>query len=351
MATMRDVARRAGVSTSTVSFVVNGTRPVAPATRLRVEAAMADLGFRRNVLARALASNRTRIVALVFPALEHRLGSTAMSIVTSAAVAASERGFHLVLWPVSTDPHQLEEYVSGGLVDALTLMEVTLDDPRVDVVTRLGVPFGLMGRPQDTDGLSYVDMDFEGAVERGLDHLTELGHRRIALLIGELDSPGLTSYGPIVRTTDAFERGMAARGLTPLLLPAHQTPADGRRAAHRLRSAHPDVTAVLVLNEEAVYGFAGELERTGVRVPQDLSVLALATSPDPISRADPVVSSFVAPGTEMGRLAVAQMLHLLDEPDAPPTQTLVPMELHLAGSTARLADAPASSAPSRKVIR
>ena len=339
MATMRDVARRAGVSTSTVSFVVNGTRPVAPATRARVEAAMADLGFRRNVLARALASNRTRIVALVFPALEHRLGSTAMSIVTSAAVAASERGFHLVLWPVSSDPRQLEEYVSGGLVDAVTLMEVTLDDPRVDVLARLGVPFALMGRPQVSDGLSFVDMDFEDAVERGLDHLTSLGHERIALLIGELESPALTSYGPIVRTTHAFERVMRARGLEPVVLRAHQSPAAGRDAAHRLRDVHPDVTAVLVLNEQAVYGFVGELELTGVKVPEDLSVLAVATSPDPISRADPVVSSFVAPGTEMGRLAVEQMLHLLDEPQAPPTQTLVPMELQIAGSTARVPDA------------
>ena len=73
MATMRDVAERAGVSIATVSFVVNNTKPVTAATRRADRGAMAELGFRRNVVARALASRRTRIIALAYPALEHRL--------------------------------------------------------------------------------------------------------------------------------------------------------------------------------------------------------------------------------------------------------------------------------------
>ena len=73
-ATMQDVAERAGVSIATVSFVVNNTKPVTPETRVRIEQAMADLGFRRNVVARALASRRTRIIALVYPALDHGIG-------------------------------------------------------------------------------------------------------------------------------------------------------------------------------------------------------------------------------------------------------------------------------------
>ncbi len=333
MATMRDVALRAGVSIATVSFVVNNTKPVTPPTRAKVEAAMEELGFRRNVLARALASQRTRIVALVFPALEHRLGSTAMSIVTSSAVTASKRGFNLVLWPVSADPQQLEDYASGGLVDGVILMEVTLDDPRIPVLERRATPFSLLGRTSDTGEMPFVDMDFEGAVRDGLDHLAELGHSRMALLIGELDSPALAGYSPIERSAEAFRDEMVARGLDPVVFTARQNPAAGRDAARRFREEHPDITGVLVLNEEALYGFVGQLGRDGVAVPGELSVLGLATSPDPIAMADPVVSAYVAPGEEMGRLAVESILARLENPGSRPIQQLVPMTFRSSGTT------------------
>ena len=102
--TMRDVAVRAGVSIATVSFVVNGSKPVREHTRLRIEQAMAELGFQRNVVARALASRQTRILALAYPALEHRLGWSIHDFVTSAAQGAADAGYHLVLWPVTTTP-------------------------------------------------------------------------------------------------------------------------------------------------------------------------------------------------------------------------------------------------------
>ena len=82
-ATMKDVAERAGVSIATVSFVINNTKRVTPETRLRIETAMADLGFRRNVVARALASRRTRIIALVYP--RWSTGSAARSPTSSPA--------------------------------------------------------------------------------------------------------------------------------------------------------------------------------------------------------------------------------------------------------------------------
>jgi DNA-binding LacI/PurR family transcriptional regulator len=89
MVTMRDVADRAGVSIATVSFVVNGTKPVSADTRTRIERAMADLGFRRNAVARALASRRTHILAMAYPALDHELSSSSLEFFTSAAATAA----------------------------------------------------------------------------------------------------------------------------------------------------------------------------------------------------------------------------------------------------------------------
>lgn len=302
MVTMQDVADRAGVSLTTVSFVVNGTKRVAPSTRARVEEAMADLGYRRNVLARALASRRSHIVALVFPALQHRLGSTALSIVTAAARAATERGFNVVLWPVD-DVAQLDDYLSGGLVDGVLLMEVTADDPRVALLVERDVHFGLVGRTEDTTGLSYVDMDFAGMVATGLDHLIELGHRRVALFLGDPGGPAWSGYGPVARTEQAYLAEAARRGLDPVVVRSAQDPRSGRRAATALAEDHPDVTAVLVLNELALSGIVNGLVAAGRTVPDDVSVLGLATSAADLETADPAVSAVVAPGASSARAA------------------------------------------------
>lgn len=333
MVTMQDVADRAGVSLTTVSFVVNGTKRVAPATRARVEEAMADLGYRRNVLARALASRRSHIVALVFPALQHRLGSTALSIVTAAARAATERGFNVVLWPVD-DVAQLDDYLSGGLVDGVLLMEVTADDPRVALLVERDVHFGLVGRTEDTTGLSYVDMDFAGMVATGLDHLTELGHRRVALFLGDPGGPAWSGYGPVARTEQAYLAEAARRGLDPVVVRSAQDPRSGRRAATALVADHPDVTAVLVLNELALSGFVNGLVAAGRTVPDDVSVLGLATSAADLETADPAVSAVVAPGAELGARSVDGLVDRLTDPTAAPTHDLLPGTLRLVGSTA-----------------
>ena len=99
---------------------------------------MQELGFRRNVVGRALASKRTRIIALLFPALQHSFSGTVVHFFTSAAAAARELGYNLVLWPISNDAGQTTELTSSGLVDGVILMEI-LPIVREDNV-RGGVP-------------------------------------------------------------------------------------------------------------------------------------------------------------------------------------------------------------------
>src|SRR5687767_13886197 len=103
MSTMHDVARRAQVSVSTVSYVLTGTRPISQPTRDRVLAAMAELDYQPNAMARGLASRRSRILGLLLPMDERGLGATETAFVTGAAAAASRAGYHLVLSPVGAD--------------------------------------------------------------------------------------------------------------------------------------------------------------------------------------------------------------------------------------------------------
>ena len=204
--TMRDVAERAGVSIATVSFVVNNTKPVKPKTRERIESAMAELGFQRNLVARALASRRTRILALVYPAQEHPMDRTSLEFVLSAARTAKDADHHLVIWPIANQSEELQEVAGQGLVDGVVLMEVQLDDPRVAVLQRAGLPFALIGRTRDLEGLASVDIDFDSTIALAVHHLVDLGHRRIVLVTGDQEDDTLPHYAPFVRQVQAFLR-------------------------------------------------------------------------------------------------------------------------------------------------
>jgi DNA-binding LacI/PurR family transcriptional regulator len=317
MATMRDVAELAGVSIATVSFVVNGTKRVAPATEQRISAAMAELGYRRNVVARGLASGRTRVIALLYPAFEHQLGRTALAMVTSAAEAAARRGYSLVLWPTGDDAEQVSELISGGLVDGALLMEVQLDDPRVHRLSVAGLPFALIGRTREPGAYPYVDIDFETTVHDAVDYLEGLGHSRIALIhrgrrpaSGAIDERG--GHGPVVRVSDAYGRAMRARGLPSEVFECAASPLAGREAAQEMMRRAPATTAVLVLNEEAASGVASGLRRAGVDVPRDVSVLSLSSSREVGALSDPILSTMSAPSSEMGSRGADALIDLLE---------------------------------------
>ncbi|WP_123519949.1 LacI family DNA-binding transcriptional regulator [Frigoribacterium sp. PhB24] len=309
---MREVAARAGVSIATVSFVVNGSRSVSPTTHQRVTDAMAELGYTNNVVARALASKRTRIVALLFPALEERLGGIALRMFMSAATRASELGYHLVLWPSGETERDVRDLVSGRLVDGVLVMEVQLHDSRVEALLELGLPFVSMGRTSQNDRVPFVDMDFEEAVEQALDHLESLGHQSIGLVLEDFSASPIVGYGPAARTEEAFRRSVARRGLRSASVTCGPSSAGGRRAAHDLVAALPDVTGVLIMKDDATGGLLSGLAGTGRHVPDDVSVVSLASSTANGAATEPTLTTLDAPGVEMGRLAVESLVARLD---------------------------------------
>jgi DNA-binding LacI/PurR family transcriptional regulator len=345
MVTMRDVAKRADVSIATVSFTVNNSKAVSPATRARVEQAMEELGFRRNMVARALASRRTRVIALLYPALQQRLSGTAAKFFTSAAKTAGELGYTLVLWPVSADAEQITDLTAGGLVDGVLLMQVQLDDPRVDRLVESGTPFAMIGRTRDPSGLTFVDIDSENTTVAALDYLTGLGHRRIALLTSEGGS-ALPHFGPTERTRETYLTEMRGRGLDPALFACGETPADGRLAARELRERASDATAVMVLNENAAFGLLNELRHLGVSVPRDMSILSVGSSPEIAAIADPELTLMISPADELGRMGVEALIDRLEGREERGNHTLVMCAFQEGSSTAPPPDRASGDRPS-----
>lgn len=333
MVTMQDVAQRAGVSIATVSFVLNNTKPVTAATRAKIELAMAELGFRRNMVARALASRRTHIIAMAYPALDHRFGLSAAEFFTSAADAARKQDYHLVLWPVGNDGAELTELVGQGLVDGVVLMEVQLDDPRIGILQATAMPFALIGRTTELDGLEHVDIDFDTTVEEAVGHLYELGHRRLLMIAGDLSDPRFHTYGPYVRTEAAYRRVAAEYGVQTVIINCADTTRSGQEAAAKVLSEYAETTAVLVVNEYAALGVASGLKKGGLDIPRDISVLALLMATETARLADPELTFMRTPGPELGQLGTDSLIRQLEGADPLPPQ-LVPAKLHHGGTTA-----------------
>lgn len=334
---MRDVARRANVSIATVSFTLNNNKPVAPATRARVELAIEELGFRRNEVARALASRKSHILAVLYPALQHRFGGTAVHFFTSAARRASELGYNLILCPISNDAGQLNDLTASGLVDGVLLMEVQLDDPRVDRLRAAGTPFALIGRTRDPADLTYVDIDFETTIQASIDHLSGLGHTKVALLTGSVGSSQLKDYGPVVRAEATYRQVMDDRNSPAVLLSCDETPASGRDAANRLLELTPETTAVIVMNEQAAFGLVSGLIRRGVRVPEDVSVISISSTAEMAAISDPTLTLMASPGVDLGKMGVEALIARLEgRANEAETQTLVPCHFIAGESTAHV---------------
>ena len=333
MATMQDVANLAQVSLSTVSCALSGSRPVSAATRERIDKAMRQLDFRPNAIARSLASRRSRILALTFPGAENRFGNTIMEFVSSAASAARDRGYHLVVWPYAVDQaEEMCDMSQQGLADGVIVMEVRLADPRIKALAAANVPFTLIGRDSPETDSRSVDIDFDATAEQAVAHLAALGHRTVGFL-NHSDASRIDGYGPTLRGQLAFDRAVARHGLIPVSRYCDENPLAGRAAITEMRTSHPDLTALVAMNEDALFGVVAELHRSGVAVPDDFSLVSIVSSRPVSEMLDPVLTTLHSPGAELGRQGVHALLDQLDGAAELAAPVLVPCTLELGAST------------------
>jgi len=333
MATITDVARLAGVSVSTVSYVLSGTRPISAATALKVRAAMDELGYQPNAFARGLASRRTRTLGLMFPTPERGLGVTELEFITSAAQACREAKYQMVLWTTQIhESAELKALTGSGLVDGVIVMEVRLVDERIDLLREAGLPFTLIGQTQNTQDLSYVDIDFEATVREAVRHLTELGHTQIALLTRS-ESEFIDRYGPTVRVNDAFAAVMAERGLTSRALPCADDPEAGRVAFADFLDDSPDLSAIISMNDRATVGVIDAIEGAGWSVPGDFSVMSLVTSATVAQLSRPRLTTLAPQTALLSRRAVHKLVAQIEGTDPPDESPLLPCLLDMGATT------------------
>jgi len=276
VATLGDVARRAGVSVSVVSRVLSdapGAR-VSAETRNRVRDAATALGYRPNFAGRALRAARTDVVALVVPDLTNAFATELMLGVEDEA---RDRGYTVLLGR-SEDLEPAGELVSRlfgeGRVDGM-LLQVPDDRPPAEVAALLQAPHAVVFLHALVEGHGGVVLDDAAGARLATEHLLALGHRQLALV------GGLPQCSTARRRADGFAAALAAAHLslpgTPgtLITQLGYRPEEGRAALRRLVAAAQPPTGLVVANLNAAIGVLGEARRLGLRVPEDLSVVAV----------------------------------------------------------------------------
>ncbi|GIM93674.1 LacI family DNA-binding transcriptional regulator [Paractinoplanes toevensis] len=327
-----EIARRAGVSRSTVSYALSGRRSVSPETKQRIQAVIDEIGYRPNAAARALKEGRTRTLGLVIPPASLRLTDMQLGFVASVVEAAARADLDVLLSPSGGDhDRSFERIVSGRRVDGVLLMEIRLEDERVGRLRQAGLPFVTIGHTADPHGTSWIDVDYAGLVARCVHHLADLGHRTIALLNR---SPELLAagYGPAHRAQAGFAEAVRQRGLSGIELPCADDPAAGEEWLEQLREHHPDVTAVTTVNEAAMPGLQRGIERLGVAVPGELSIAGVAAR-HWAEGFRPQLTAADVPALEMGSHAVELLLERIATPTHPHRHLLLAPPISLRDST------------------
>lgn len=326
-----EIAQRAGVSRSTVSYALSGKRAVSKETRQRIQAVIDELDYHPNATARALKEGRTRTIGLVIPPASLRLTEVQLGFVASVVEAAARTDLDVLLSPCGGDhDRSFERIMRGGRVDGVILMEIRIHDDRVTRLQRTGLPFVTIGRTADPQGISWVDVDYAALVSRCVNHLADLGHRNIALinLSVELVAAG---YGPAQRASSGFAATTVERGITGIDLCCADDPADGESCLERLHTEHPEVTGIVTINEAALPGIHRAIARAAISVPKELSITGVVVRQLAEEFHPPLTVADLP--TEMGASAVELLLERIASPEAPVRHRLLAPPISLRDST------------------
>ena len=303
-ATIRDVARLAGVSPSTVSRTLSMPAMVNATTRARVAAAVEQLGYHPNRAARGLITGRTGTIGLVVPDLANPFFASVVK-----GVQARARRSDLAVFVADTDEDSLAEV---GLVRALSKQVdgVVLCSPRSSDadLSAIAEDTTVVLVNRAAAGIPGVTYDNEGGMRQAVAHLVALGHRRIAWVGGPVTSWSTQHRGLGLR--NAVEQHRAEVVAVGNFAPTYE---GGMAAADQVVST--GATAVVTYNDLVAIGLLARLHARGISVPGDLSVVGV----DDIAMsrmARPALTTVRLPKQEAGRIAVELLLTLLDDPDS-----------------------------------
>jgi len=333
--TIADVAKAAGVSVPTVSRILNKKEYVADETRQRVLDVIRELGYAPHTQARRLRGGASMTLALHYPIEDpHELSRFIETpYITGAAAAASEKEYYLNFLVSQLTPETLLNMHRSNQIDGIILLQVRMDDWRVNLLRPLNYQFVMLGRCADLDDLSFIDLHFEAAMLGAFDYLVELGHRNIGFLTYP-ESWSMSGIGPAVRSLDGYEHALSQYGLHSCYREIGlNSVEEGFEGTIDLLQENPDLTAIITVSHLTAAGSIKALTQNGRDVPRDCSVMAIGFGGDFASVVTPSLTTLEWSPYEISYQATILMTEKLGNAELPAQQILVPPKLVVREST------------------
>jgi DNA-binding LacI/PurR family transcriptional regulator len=340
---IKDVAREAGVSTATVSHVINKTKYVTDETREKVLRAIERCNYYPNAHARTLASGRSKMIGLLVSDISNPFFP---ELVKSIEAAAFERGYDLVLSNTNYEPERTSHYVRRFIerkVTGVAMMTSELDTALIEELARREVSVVFLDLGQPGLHMSNLRVNYESGIEEAILHLVSLGHREISFISGP------AHLRSAARRNESFRNSMRRHlpDTRALVYGGDFKIEGGRRAAREILEARELPTAVVAANDMMALGAMVEFQSAGLNVPRDVSVVGF----DDIafaSLAVPHLTTICLPRVDLGRRAVEALMTTIENPEQPGVEINIPTYLIMRGSTAPARTAPPAGGHARR---
>lgn len=332
MTTIKDVARAAGVAASTVSRVLAGSSRISPDTHEKVRAAMRELNYHPNAIARSLASKSTHTLGMVIARSAEQAFANPFfaEVLRGIGSAIAAEGYNLML-TMAANPQEERSACMKLLrqrrVDGVILTSARTRDRLVDDLLKEAFPFVLIGRVPESRPVNWVNNDNVAVGSMAAEHLLSKGHRRIALIHGPADMVvsadrrqgyvgALEAAGVPVRPEYDEDGGFTKEG--------------GHRAMHRLLQLPEPPTAVFCLDDSMAVGALMALKELG----KQRAVAIVGVNDDPLTQLiDPPLTTIRIPVFDLGATAARTLIDLLARKNSSPRQVILPSQLVVREST------------------
>jgi LacI family transcriptional regulator len=335
---LKELSKNLGLSQTTVSRALNGYPEVSEATRDRVMRAAERHNYRPNTRAKGLATGRAMAIGHVIPiAGKHEMVNNPIfgDFVAGAGETYTRNGYDMVLSIVESEneEHIYRTLKSRGTVDGVVVHAPRMQDPRIALLTELGMPFVVHGRVSGADTpYSWLDVNNRRAFERATDFLLDLGHRRIGLI------NGLEYMDFAHRRRSGYETALIGRGIPidPAIMRSDDmTEGFGYTSAQDMLAVPDAPTAFLVSSMICAIGVRRALEDRGLTIGKDVSVV---THDDELSYLQngsdvPVFTATRSSVREAGRRVADMLLARIADPDMPPSTQMLEAQLMVGEST------------------
>lgn len=335
--TSSDVAKHAGVSRTTVSFVLNGvtTANISEETRERVLAAATELGYVPDAAAQALARGRAQTVGIVFTRPEPLPdgGFMRYHIVEGLMAVARQHGMGVLVdsVPPAEVADTYRQLARTRRIDGLIVSDTRVNDRALRELIHDGFPIIVLGLLPHLK-VSTLEFDNRGGARQAVKHLIDQGHRRIGVIL----------YAPREFTGAAerllgYQDALAAAGIPfdeALVRYGNYSPSSGYNAALSLLEKAEPPTAIFVASDEVAIGALAAIHAQGLRVPEQMAIVGF--DDNPLARfTTPALTTVRLPFEEMGRQAARMLIERILDPGAPLRQVLLPTELLVRASSRR----------------